>query len=1525
MRITKPNPIKTLAALLCLVCSLSASAYNFVKDGIYYDINTKGTSVTVTYKDTNYNSYSGTVNIPAKVTYNGSTYNVTSIGIHAFSNCTGLIRVVIPNSVQYIMNYAFENCTGLVNITLPESLSAVYNYVFSGCTNLKSIICLKPDPDFCSNTNNFPTSVYSSAKLIVPQGYMSAYQSNSLWSNFSTIEEMECDFAVDAIFYNDLGDNKAEVTYPNSFFTYNSNYYIGDVVIPPTVTHGGNTYTVTAIHRETFYYCHYLYSVSIPTTVSSIGNYAFYDCSNLTSCTIPEGVSSIEYCTFGNCPQLSSVFIPSSVTWIAQNAFVNCNNLTTVNCKATTPPICTDISCFPTAAYSNATLEVPATAVEAYQTASVWQNFSNIVGKSYDFVYNGIYFRITSANTAEVSYRDLSFNSYSGNITIPSTVTYNGNTYTVTAIGRSAFRQCPNLTGVSIPNTVTLIDYGAFYKCTSLSSVTIPNTVTAIEDYAFQETGLTSINIPNSVLSIGYACFYNCQSLISAYIPGSVQEMGTLCFQRSTALQSVTFGEGFTKIPTQCFTMCGSLSSVTVPSSLKTYGNFCFYETGVTSFDVNQGADTIAYGAFESCYQLTSFSIPASVRFIDESILSNCPLLAEITVDEANQYYCAVENVLYDKQQTRLMRYAPQKPEVITQAAYNCTSIDSYAFDGAMNLIYIYLGSNLRNLGSAPFNGCFSLANIMMPTNNPAFMADDGVLYSRADGGEPQSLLCYPPARPDKHYSVLNGTDTIKFFAFESAKALESVYLPQGLKKVEDRAFYQSSLKRVVIDEGLQEIQYAAFGDCPQLQSVYLPSTLDTIGQMAFAYDYLLSEITFAGGTPPTVDSEAFYGTGYDVGGGSHLYVPAGATSTYASHDWNSDYFTYNISEVSPLPANTEFTVDSLMYKTTDAALNTTVTDVTSTNIYDPGIPPKVAYQGNLCTVTSLTANSFQNCTRMVKAEVPFTVLSIGNYAFYNCRKVDRVVLNEGVQQIGRYAFAHMENLPSIRIPASVTSVGNAAFIVDPTLYGIYVEQGNPNYVSVDGALFSKDRKRLVAFPEARTNDYTVPDGTEVIGSEVFRGNASLSIITLPNSLQEIEGYAFFDCTALPTIEVPNGVTTIGNYAFYNCSSLNSADLPATLTSLGYNAFVGAVGLTTLTVRATTPPTCAVYLNPRTGEFYEPFSNGHYALTQLIVPRGSAQAYRQADVWKKFQNIIEADFPVEVMRGDVNNDGEVDINDVTLVIGYVLGNGVDIYTDAADVNYDGSIDINDVTIIISHVLGNPWPEVLPIDMWYLWGNFIGTDTWGDIYGYSYIGSSTLPLYPTGNFDMQGKGVLTWTGYIPRGYFSIVHTPGYYDDVVSEMWVVDNNTGQYSVQNMVNDDPNYSTILLDPGYYDITLDTRTMNLSIEPRDLDVPSYGSIVLVGTFDGWDNEADPMDGVNPRLGLSNHDWWLGEWTLTQDTGGYGDIKFCLYGSWDHDWGGNTFPYGTGEQYGPNIPAKKGTYYVFLNDITGQYNFIKK
>ena len=131
---------------------------------------------------------------------------------------------------------------------------------------------------------------------------------------------------------------------------------------------------------------------------------------------------------------------------------------------------------------------------------------------SYTHQGNTLFYNITSDNTVEVA----GDNSVSGAVVIPSSVTNNGTTYSVTSIGYSAFYSCSGLTSITIPNSVTSISEWAFYECSSLTSVTIGNSVTSIGDMAFEGcSSLTSVTIGNSVTSIGYRAFYNCSGLTS--------------------------------------------------------------------------------------------------------------------------------------------------------------------------------------------------------------------------------------------------------------------------------------------------------------------------------------------------------------------------------------------------------------------------------------------------------------------------------------------------------------------------------------------------------------------------------------------------------------------------------------------------------------------------------------------------------------------------------------------------------------------------------------------------------------------------------------------------------------------------------------------------------------------------------------------------------------------------------------------------------------------------------------------------
>ena len=165
---------------------------------------------------------------------------------------------------------------------------------------------------------------------------------------------------------------------------------------------------------------------------------------------------------------------------------------------------------------------------------------------AYDMLVDGVYYNIYG-NEAKVTYITYSYSDgynkyskYSGHITIPETVTYNGMTYTVTGINAGAFANCTSLVSVSIPETITTIAAEAFSSCRALKNIGIPNSISAIGDQAFWDCdGLTSITIPNSVTSIGAYAFYDCTNMSSVTIGSAVTSIGSEAF-RYTPLAYIT-------------------------------------------------------------------------------------------------------------------------------------------------------------------------------------------------------------------------------------------------------------------------------------------------------------------------------------------------------------------------------------------------------------------------------------------------------------------------------------------------------------------------------------------------------------------------------------------------------------------------------------------------------------------------------------------------------------------------------------------------------------------------------------------------------------------------------------------------------------------------------------------------------------------------------------------------------------------------------------------------------------------------
>ena len=265
-----------------------------------------------------------------------------------------------------------------------------------------------------------------------------------------------------------------------------------------------------------------------------------------------------------------------------------------------------------------------------------------LASMAYDFEVDGIYYKLTgSSSVAVTSKGDGRWSSdytgsYSGDITIPSTVNYKNNSYAVTSIGDTAFYYCSSLTSITIPESVTSIGSSAFERCSSLTSINIPEGVTSISDYIFYYcSSLTSIDIPEGVTSIGEGAFYYCSGLTSITIPESVTSIGYGTFRHCSSLTSVTIPEGVTSIGEKAFDDCKGLTSITIPEGVTSIGDRAFsYCFGLTSITIPKGVTAIGYRTFSRCSNLTSITIPEGVTSIGEEAFSYCKSLTSITIPE---------------------------------------------------------------------------------------------------------------------------------------------------------------------------------------------------------------------------------------------------------------------------------------------------------------------------------------------------------------------------------------------------------------------------------------------------------------------------------------------------------------------------------------------------------------------------------------------------------------------------------------------------------------------------------------------------------------------------------------------------------------------------------------------------------------------------------------------------------------------------------------------------------------------------
>lgn len=357
------------------------------------------------------------------------------------------------------------------------------------------------------------------------------------------------------------GTNTFTVRITNQSDAYGNGAYVGDFMIPSTVSHYDSQdsvtyhYTVTEM-GDNMFYCSgfddkYLSSVTIPSTIKKIGNGCFGGAKKLTSIVIPEGVEEIGTSAFSGLPVLASVSLPSTLRSLGQGAFWWCDELTTL----TIPSGVTVIN--------NSTFGM------CKKLATV--NLPNGITSIGQDAFKGCpILENVNIPTSLVEIGTRAFNDCPSIISLEFPAT-------LRTVGESAFMGCEGLTSIVLPEGTTTIGNSAFQWCKNLASVTIPSTVTYIGSNAFKECALTSIVLPVGLQTLGEGAFRDNANLASANLPVGIETLGNAVFV-NCGFTSFTFPEGFTTIPEDFLARCKNLTEVTIPESVTSIQNYAFSE-----------------------------------------------------------------------------------------------------------------------------------------------------------------------------------------------------------------------------------------------------------------------------------------------------------------------------------------------------------------------------------------------------------------------------------------------------------------------------------------------------------------------------------------------------------------------------------------------------------------------------------------------------------------------------------------------------------------------------------------------------------------------------------------------------------------------------------------------------------------------------------------------------------------------------------------------------------------------------------